>query len=182
MEDMTLRPAHPDDAGRASLLLYSAYTHKQITYPPSIAVESQFLTNLQHFFRQRGNRFSYQCVQVAEQSAEIVGLILSFGGRVEKRLNAAVGWRLTREAHNDEWYVDALAVFANWGSQGVGTYLLQAAEQQARAQHYAKIALHVAEENQQALALYQRLHYVITRKTVLYHQPHLRLVKRLENT
>jgi ribosomal protein S18 acetylase RimI-like enzyme len=58
---------------------------------------------------------------------------------------------------------------------------LQAAEQQARHHRYPKIALNVARENEQALSLYQRLHYVVTRETFLYHHPHVRLVKQLEN-
>src|SRR5262249_16217921 len=34
--------------------------------------------------------------------------------------NAAISWPLEREAKVDEWYVDALAVFTDWGSQGIG--------------------------------------------------------------
>ena len=56
-------------------------------------------------------------------------------GREEARLNAAVGSWLEREAQDDEWYVDALAVFSNWGRKGIGTRLLQSAEQQARQHH-----------------------------------------------
>jgi len=51
-------------------------------------------------------------------------------------------------------------------------------DQQARQHRYPKIALNVAQENQQALSLYQRLHYVVTHETFLYHHRHVRLVKR----
>jgi ribosomal protein S18 acetylase RimI-like enzyme len=180
-DDIQLRPARPDDAERASVLLYSAYLHRQVNYPLREEAENQFLERLQHFFREAGNRCSYQFIHVAEHHSEVVGLVLSFGGRDEERLNAAIGWRLEREAGDDEWYVDALAVFTMWGRQGIGTRLLQAAEQQGRDHHYPKIALNVAQENKQALSLYQHLHYVITQETFLYHQPHVRLVKRLEN-
>ncbi len=180
-EDIKLRRAQPDDAERASVLLYSAYTHTQVIYSLREEAENRFIDRLQHFFRENDNRFSYQSIQVAEQHSEVVGLVLSFGGREEKRLNAAIGWQLEREANDDEWYVDALAVFTNWGRKGFGTRLLQAAEQQGRQQRYPKIALNVAQENEQALSLYQRLHYVITQETFLYHHPHVRMVKRLEN-
>jgi ribosomal protein S18 acetylase RimI-like enzyme len=136
---------------------------------------------LEHFFRQDGNRFSYQHIQVAEASAAVVGLVLSFGGRDEARLNAAVGTWLEQETEDDEWYVDALAVFSNWGRQGIGTYLLQRAEQQAREHHYPKIALHVAQANKPALDLYAQLHYVVTRQTLLYQRRYVRMVKRLDN-
>ena len=180
-EEITLRPARPNDAERASALLYSAYTHTQVIYPLHEEAAHGFSERLQHFFREEGNRFSFQCIQVAEQRSEVVGLVLSFGGREEKRLNAASGWQLECEANDDEWYVDALAVFTNWGRQGIGTCLLHAAEQQARQQHYRKIALNVAQENAQAMSLYQRLCYVITQETLLYHRPHVRLVKQLAN-
>ena len=180
-DSIQIRPAQPGDAEVAAVLLYSAYTHTHVTYPLPEEHESGFIKRLQHFFRQDGNRFSYQNIQVAEQDSEVVGLVLSFGGRDEARLNAAVGSWLEHEAEDDEWYVDALAVLRNWDHKGIGTRLLQAAEQQARHHGYPKIALNVAQENEQALSLYQHLHYVVTRQTLLYHHPHVRLVKRLAN-
>jgi ribosomal protein S18 acetylase RimI-like enzyme len=180
-DEITLRPAQPDDADRASVLLYSAYLHRQVNYPLHEAGENRFLERLQHSFRQDGNRFSYQSIQVAEQRSEVVGLVLSFGGREEERLNAALGWQLEREAEEDEWYVDALAVFTNWGRKGIGTCLMQTAERQARQHHYPKIALHVAQGNKQALDLYAHLHYIVTQQTFLYQRPYVRMVKTLEN-
>lgn len=180
-DDLSIRSARPEDADRAAVLLYSAYTHRQVTYPLPAAGENRFVERLAHFFREAGNRFSYQNIQVAEHQGEVVGLVLSFGGHEEELLNSAIGWPLQREAQEDEWYADALAVFTDWGHQNIGTRLLQAAEQQARQHGYAKIALNVARENAQALSLYQRLHYVVTGETFLYQHPHVRLVKRLDN-
>lgn len=180
-DEIQIRPALPDDVERASVLLYSAYLHQQVSYPLHKEAENPFLERLAHFFREADNRCSYQNIQVAERRSEVVGLVLSFGGQEEEQLNAALGWQLEREAGDDEWYVDALAVFTSWGRQRIGTRLLQAAEQQGRDHHYSKIALNVARENTQALSLYQRLRYVVTQQTFLYHQPHVRLVKRLEN-
>jgi ribosomal protein S18 acetylase RimI-like enzyme len=180
-ESIQIRPAQPVDAEGAAVLLYSAYTHTHVTSPLGEAHLSGWIERLEHFFRQDGNRFSYQNIQLAEQSSEVVGLVLSFGGREEARLNAAIGSWLEREAEDDEWYVDALAVFKNRGRKGIGTRLLQSAEQQARQHHYAKIALHVAQGNKQALDLYAHLHYVVTQQTFLYQRPHVRMVKTLDN-
>lgn len=180
MEDITIRPAQPDDAEVASILLSSAYNHQQVTYPPPEDYENRFGKQLEHFFRLDGNRFSYQYIQVAEHHSTVVGLVLSFGGRDEERLNAATGWKLEREAQDDEWYIDGVAVFTNWGRQGIGTRLLQTAEQQAGQHHYPKIALNVAQENKQALSLYKRLHYVVTRETFLYQHSYVRMVKMIE--
>jgi hypothetical protein len=106
-DDISLRPAQPDDADRAAVLLYSAYIHRQVSYPFHEEGENRFIERLRHYFREVRNRFSYQSIQVAEPRCEVVGLVLSFGGREEERLNAALGWHLEREAEEDEWYVDA---------------------------------------------------------------------------
>ncbi|GHO88848.1 GNAT family N-acetyltransferase [Dictyobacter formicarum] len=180
-DSIQIRPAQPGDAEVAAVLLASAYTHTPVTYPLREEHENGWIKRLQDFFRQDGNRFSYQNIQIAEQGTEVIGLILSFGGRDEARLNAAAGSWLKREAKDDEWYVDALAVLKNWGRKGIGTRLLHTAEQQARQHHYPKIALNVAQGNKQALDLYTQLHYVITQQTFLYQRPHVRMVKTLEN-
>ena len=176
-----IRPAQPSDGERAAVLLYSAYTHTQITSPLPEAHERGWIERLEHLFRQDGNRFSYQNTQVAEGSEGAIALVLSFGGRDEARLNAAVASWLEREAEEEEWYIDALAVFSDWGRKGIGTSLLHHAEQQAREHHYPRIALNVAQDNKPALDLYTHLHYVVTQQTVLYDRPFVRMVKRLEN-
>ncbi len=181
LDSIEIRPAQPVDAEVASALLYSAYTHTHITYPLLEEYESGFIERLQHFFCLDGNRFSHQNIQVAEYCSRMVGLVLSFGGQDEARLNAAVGSWLRSEAQDDEWYIDALAVFKNWSHKGIGTRLVQTAEQQARQHHYSKIALHVAQENTQAFDLYAQLHYVITGQTSLYQLPHFRMLKILAN-
>ncbi len=180
-DSIQIRPAQPDDAEVAAALLYSAYTHTQVTYPLQEAHEIGWLERLRHYFRQGGNRFSYQNAQVAQQNSEVVGLVLSFGGRDEARLNAAVGSWLEREAEDDEWYIDALAVLENWGRKGVGTRLLESAERLARQQHFPKIALNVAEGNTPALDMYGHRHYVVTQQTLIYNRPHVRMVKTLED-
>lgn len=176
-----IRPARPADAERAAVLLYSAYNHVQLPYPPQEDLSKTFIVHLERFFREDGNRFSYQYIQVAEQHSTVVGLVLNFGGRDEARLNAAIGSWLEHEAHDDEWYVDALAVFSNAGHQGIGTRLLQTAEQQARQQRYPNIALNVALGNKVALSLYQHQGYIATEETFLYQRHYVRMVKTLEN-
>lgn len=183
-DSIQIRPAQPADAAVAAVLLYSAYTHTLVTYPlpktPDV-YEHGWIRRLEDYFRQDGNRFSYQNARVAVAGTAVVGLVLSFGGRDEARLNAAVGRWLEREAADDAWYVDALAVLQNWSRQGVGTRLLQSAEQEARQHHYAKIALHVAPGNKAALELYTHRHYIATEQTVLYGHHYIGMVRALED-
>lgn len=178
-EVLRIRQAEPGDAAVAAVLLYSAYTHRQVTYPLQDDHDHGWIEGLEDFFRREGNRFSYQNIQVATHNAEVVGLVLNFAGRDEPQLNAAVGSRLEREAADDEWYVDALAVLLNWKHRGIGTRLMITAEQQARQHRYANMALSVAPENTVALALYAKLHYEVTRQVVLYEQPYAHMRKAL---
>lgn len=178
-DSIQIRPAQPADAEVAAVLLYSAYTHNQLAYPLQDVRESGWIERLACYFGQTSNRFSYQNTQVATLDGAVVGLVLSFGGRDEAQLNADVGGWLEREAADDEWYVDALAVFTDWGRKGIGARLLQATEQLARQRHYPNIGLHVAPENQPALALYARLKYVTAENTILYGRPYIHMVKTL---
>jgi ribosomal protein S18 acetylase RimI-like enzyme len=161
--------------------LYSAYTHTQVSYPLSEADAHPWIQHLQRYFGQNSNRFSYQNASVADHESEVVGLVLSFGGRDEAGLNAAVGPWLEGEAHDDEWYVDALAVFAVWGRKGIGKRLMHAVEQQARTHAYPHIALHVALGNKPALDLYTHLGFVAKKQTILYQRRYVRMVKTLDD-
>jgi ribosomal protein S18 acetylase RimI-like enzyme len=176
-----IRPAQPADVEVAGTLLYSAYTHTSVTFPLPESAGGGWIEHLKDYFGREGNRFSYQCIQVAVHQAQVVGLILSFGGREEAGLNAAVGPWLEHEAEDDEWYVDALAVLQDWNRKGIGTRLVEAAEQQARQHHYARVTLHVAQGNQQALAFYAHLGYTVTGQAVLYQHPFVRMSKVLEH-
>jgi len=179
-DSIHIRPAQPADAEIAAVLLYSAYTDTPVSYPLPVDHASGWIKHLAHSFRRDGNRFSYQYIQVAEQRSKVVGLVLSFGGRDEARLNAAVGRWLEREAEDDEWYVDALAVLKDWSRQGIGARLMHTAEQLARQRRYPKIALHVAQGNQQAFDLYSHLGFVVTQQTILYQRSYVRMVKTVE--
>ena len=83
-DSIQIRPAQPVDAEVAAVLLSSAYMHTHVTSPLREEHESGLIERLEHFFRRDGNRFTYQYIQVAEQSSEVVGLVLS-RWRVEMR-------------------------------------------------------------------------------------------------
>src|SRR5258708_40200007 len=106
-DSIHIRPAQPAEPEVAAVLLYSAYTDTPVSYPPPADHASGWIKHLAYSFRRDGNRFSYRYIQVAEQRSEVVGLVLSFGGRDEARLNAAVGHWLEPGAEGDEWYFGA---------------------------------------------------------------------------
>lgn len=58
-------------------------------------------------------------------------------------------------------YLYALRVRSNWQNHGIGTYLVSAAENQARANGFSTATIAVGKDNVSALRLYQRLGYTI---------------------
>ncbi|GCE14446.1 hypothetical protein KTT_43050 [Tengunoibacter tsumagoiensis] len=136
------------------------------------------------------NRYSYQHILVAEQEQQITGLILSFAGKDEDEINRTTerqvvehlhrsAFSLVRESAPDEWCIEALAVEPDWTHQGIGTQLLQAAEQLAMKENYTKASLRVEDENQPALSLYHRLGYQTLKEVTHYGHHYLYLQKQL---
>lgn len=69
---------------------------------------------------------------------------------------AAFRW-LGREVDNARFLVDGLAVAEGWRSRGLGSALIEALTDEARARGYRSLRLDVADHNDRARALYERL-------------------------
>ncbi len=67
---------------------------------------------------------------------------------------------LSREIDNDRFLLDGLCVTARARGLGIGTALLSAIEEEARARGYAHVRLDVIDTNWRARALYARLGYL----------------------
>lgn len=78
---------------------------------------------------------------------------------------SGVVWRapllalLSREVDNDRFLLDGICVAAEARSLGVGSALMAAIEDEARARGYSQVRLDVIDTNWRARALYQRLGY-----------------------
>lgn len=69
---------------------------------------------------------------------------------------AAFRW-LGREVDNARFLVDGLAVADGWRGRGIGSALIVALTEEARARGYRSLRLDVADHNDRARALYERL-------------------------
>lgn len=67
-----------------------------------------------------------------------------------------------KEGEDDEFHIGTIALLPKSRGLGIGTRLLEFAEEQASLQGFAKCSLTVKKENQLAIKLYQRLGYQIT--------------------
>lgn len=70
-------------------------------------------------------------------------------------------WALSREVDNTRFLIDGIAVDRNYRSHGIGTALIDAACDLARARGYPAIRLDVVDTNLRAKALYARLGFKI---------------------
>lgn len=137
---------------------------------------------ISRLFAQPLNRFSYQFADMVDIDDQPSGIMISYPGRTMNRLSLSMGKQLwsiygargfvrfvrrvlplafMREASNDEYFINTLAVFPDSQGKGIGTYLLSYAENKAREMHYNKCSLSVEVSNLRARTLYERLGYRI---------------------
>ncbi|CAG7636466.1 GNAT family N-acetyltransferase [Paenibacillus allorhizosphaerae] len=186
---MSIRPAQPADASAVVRLLFDAI--KDIGYQlTGAATEQEVVDGLTYFFEREGNRFSYTNVLVKEAEGEAAGMILCYHGSHAETIDKPIVDRLRlvrndpsitidKEADEDEYYIDALAVSSEWGGRGFGTELIRAAEAHGRQLGYGKIALNVEEYNERARSLYGKLGYTADKQTIINKKTYVHMIKPL---
>ncbi|NOU96375.1 GNAT family N-acetyltransferase [Paenibacillus sp. LMG 31456] len=186
---MTTRPAQLTDAQAAVQLLFDAI--KDIGYQLTGGVtEQEVIERLTSFYMEEGNRFSYTNLLVKEMNGQAVGMILCYHGSQASTIDKPIIEQLRRikndpsltidkEADEDEYYIDALAVSSEWGGRGFGTELIAAAEQHARQLGYYKIALNVEQYNERAVSLYKKLGYVTDKETQINKKTYYHMIKSI---
>ncbi|MDO4263209.1 MAG: GNAT family N-acetyltransferase [Deinococcus sp.] len=165
---LVFRPATPEDAAFAGPLIQEAIGEIgwQLTGTDSDLAAAQAITGL---FAQAGHRMSYRVCLLAldAQSGEPLGLALSYPGEQSQALDEPLRRRLREagypadfpsEGTPGELYLDTLAVTGAARGRGVGSGLLAALDDRARALGLPHIGLLVAEDNP-AARLYARSGY-----------------------
>ncbi|TCP65672.1 acetyltransferase (GNAT) family protein [Baia soyae] len=131
------------------------------------------------------NRFSYQYAFEAQVNGETLGMIICYPVPVMKRLAwptfqqafsyrklGLVGYNLLnirlfhamaimKEGEDDEFHIGTIATLPESRGMGIGTQLLNVAEEQAALQNLVKCSLTVKKENQLGVKLYERIGYRI---------------------
>ena len=104
--------------------------------------------------------FSYKNCIVVEKDKKIIGMLVAFpmicDGSVSDDPVLAPYSRL--EADNS-FYICGVAVLPEYRGLGIGTELMQLAEQQAKIRKFNTLSLVVFEENEGAVRLYEKLGY-----------------------
>jgi len=139
---------------------------------------------LKQLWMKGANRFSHEYAFEAQLNKQTVGIITCYPVAVMSKLDWSTfyqlmqlrKWGLVRhallhmkdvwamvnlqEGKAGEYHIGTLAMLPESRGYGIGTKLIQFAEEQARQQRYHKCSLTVKKENTGALKLYERLGYV----------------------
>ena len=186
---MTIRPAEERDTSSVARLILLAIGDIgcQLTGETD---ERDILRKLETFIDAEGNRFSRSCILVKEEDGRPVGMILCYLGSEAERLYEPVLRHLRRksgnatvtidkEADEDEYYIDALAVDPSSQGRGYAKQLIAAAESRARELGCDKIALNVDLTNEDARALYAKLGFLADKEISIHRKPFWHMVKSL---
>jgi len=163
---MKIRNALPADADPVSRLVLSAIG--DIAYKlTGERTEDAALDRLEEYYRTPGNRFSAEChALLTADDGEIAGTILCYSGAEADKLYEPISKWLRdigadasqdRETEENEYYIDALAVFPAYQGRGYAKALIRHAEAEAIRRGLGKIGLNVDVEKEDALALYAKL-------------------------
>lgn len=194
-----IRPARPDDAPLAAAAFrLSMNGMTEYLFGPD---GRQAEIALMRLFSFDAGRFGYHSAYVAEWNRQPLGMLISFPGADANRLSLAavpqlfktLGMRFfgmamrslplanIREAETDEYLISNLAVLPAAQGQGLGSRLLEHAEEQARTLGFSKCALLVSPGNKTALKLYKKHGYeiVFTRRHKNPLASYHRMVKKL---
>ncbi|OXS74408.1 GNAT family N-acetyltransferase [Lysinibacillus sp. KCTC 33748] len=161
-------------------------------------IEGTFRT----LWQQENNRFSHQYAYEAQMDGKTLGMITCYPIPVLNRLawptfkqllsfrkldlvaynilNIKMFYSMItmKEGEDDEFHIGTIALLPESRGLGVGTKLLEFAEEQACLQGFAKCSLTVKKENHLAIKLYQRIGYQITGEI---NKPKLSLYRMVKN-
>ncbi len=197
--NISLRRARSDDVKEcAGLIVRAMGRFADVMFPPRNGVQAR--DAFSRLFAQKYNRFSYQYCAVAESSGEVAGFLLSYSGWMLPLLALPTGAQLVsacglswtaarvkdakailrmKEALPDEYFINDIAIAEKFVGQGIGTQLMEYAEEKAKRAGLRKCALTVDVLNEDAIRLYERLGYKIAGTQKLNRVHIHRMVKRL---
>jgi ribosomal protein S18 acetylase RimI-like enzyme len=152
--------------------------------------DAEMIKVLEMLFQQEGNRLSYENTIVKELDGQVVGFLLAYHGSqadqldqpIIDRLIQVTGRRditLSKEANEDEYYLDSIAVFDEYQGRGIAKELMRAFEQAGIDKGYTKLSLLVDKDNPGAGALYEKMRYKGADRVTIGDYDFLRMIKEI---
>lgn len=186
MLELKIRKAQPADAAIVAPLVIDAIGDiaKRMTGETEDNKVEQGLCEL---FKRDDNRHSYLYTFVAELNGEIAGIMVLYSGEAAPMLDRNLSaWLLAKGATNvevdaeslpDELYIDTVCIDTKFRGRGIGTQLLNYAEEVAKQTGIKKLSLNVETQKEPAIRLYERLGYKIISPWTIIGEPFHHLVK-----
>ena len=171
--EIKIRQAVKSDAKEVAPLIYDAIGDIAFRLTGEVT-KDKAIEQLEGLFKRTHNRHSYQNTYVAvnDETNQILGMIVLYSGRDGESLDASLQQWLKRknapiskidpEAHPDEYYIDTICVHESSRGLGLGTKLLQCAEQEALRKGFTKLSLNVESVKGSARRLYERVGFNVT--------------------
>jgi ribosomal protein S18 acetylase RimI-like enzyme len=189
-----IRPAVPSDASEAVPLILNAIGSIAFVLTGTTdRKETGFI--LDQFFRQKGNRVSYENALVledssAQRSRNVVGVALVYDGSIARILDeplekAAIrksglcDYRIPTEAEPSEFYLDTVSVDPNRQGRGFGRDLIEASCEHARKLGHNRIGLLVDIGNSGAMRLYERLEFRVAGRRQIAGDEYFHMIRNL---
>lgn len=173
---MIIRKAQKEDAVKATKLIWTAIEQCANAFAGSNDAEV-IEEKLNELFQVSYNRMSYEICTVIEEQGEVIGAMITYAGYEKPELDKKIIDRLiienpkgtsgydefvktifeAREAFDDEYYIDSLAIDVNYRGKQLGTKLIKHAETLAKKKGYGKLSILAEENNLKACSLYRYL-------------------------
>lgn len=154
---------------------------------------------LANLIKREGTRVGHTFIDVVEVNGVIGGIAVSYSGKVLEAANKPTFGFLRRyhdgtpkaiqknvlpllqakEAEEDEYYLDALAVDPKFRGQGLGTALIKHVQKKARKKGFSKASLLVEHGNIGAYRLYKKIGYKVAGKVSMKDMLFTKLIKTL---
>jgi len=180
---MDVRPATSSDVSDAVILIH-ATASGFLDSLFGFGKRERALKALTHFYLDPKSRFSFTRGRVCEINGHVAGLLISFAGEDNLKLDLSLGRLILKEyglrrslvflrnvfympyiqeAKRGEWYIAHLATSASYRRKGVGRFLLEDAFHHAQENGKKRCSLVVDIDNIEAISLYQHAGFKIVK-------------------
>ena len=191
-----IRSAAPDHAPEAIPLIVEAIGSIALVLTGT-KVPEEAMPILERFFREAGNRVSYENTLILKEpetnagpGRSIVGVAVSYDGSVARRLDEPLetaarlrsgfsDHQIPTEAEPDEFYLDTVSVARGCQGRGYGRHLIEATYERGRQLGRKRIGLLVHVGNPGAKRLYERLQFRVEKRRQLAGEEYFHMVRDL---
>jgi len=174
-----IRAAKSEDQHIVVLMIHTAIEDLVNVFTGSWEMK-QALATMAELYNTEETRFSKEHCTIAQRDGVVVGSIIAYPAKEMYRLNAGVVRVMkdkftgtadeldllqrqimaSKEAFDDEYYIDSLAVLPVYRGKGVGKELIKEVTSQAKAAGYDKVSLLADITNESAYNVYLKLGFV----------------------